>query len=352
MATIKLCSDIIQENTAYHRVRRAQARIAAYRNFGDGDLAMYLERESFDTVAERLAKHYFHKSVGRAIYDQAKELFKISMIMAPILQRIQYSSKYDWHRGHVLSWFRCNISSRRKRYHLSILDNNRNYQPEQFSARLEALCLRDTFMVQVLNDIYRRHAGGSTLKDHLAHQIFDPIIFTNADDNFLLRHGTHTYRMDNARSDGSVDLRVKSAVILDYRIKSVKRAERYHLEINISDACLQEFQADIKGLLKFRCEPSVKVELIKNTIRNFVERTRSARSAFLQIQQLQQWLADKLKPLSANTAEAAVLPNILVNCWLSRVDGKLYLKSPNLFFDPSKHDENTFMTFFSPYREV
>jgi hypothetical protein len=352
MATIKPASQSLMENTTYYLVRRAQARIAAYRNFGDGDLAMFLERKSFDTMAERMAAHFFHKSADLAIYDQVKELFKVAMIMAPILQRIPYSSKVDWHRGHVMSWFRCNISIRRMRFHLSIKDTSRVYDPERLSARLEALGIRDALMVEVLKDIYRRHAGGTTLRDILAHQIFDPILFTNDNDDFQLRHGAHVFQMDKARSDASIDLRVKSATVLDYRIKTVKKDERYHLDIKISDACLKEFQDDIKYILKLTSTPTEKVERIENKIRNLVERTRSARSALPQIERLKLWLSAKLKPLSANTAEAAVLPNVLVNWWLGRVDSKLYVKSPNMFFDPSQYDEKTFVTFFSPFREV
>jgi hypothetical protein len=352
MATIRPASQLLLKNTAYFLVRRAQARIAAYRNCGDGDLAMFLDRESFDTMAKRLAEYYFHKSANLAIYGQVEELFKIALIMAPILQRIPCSSKYDWHRGHLLSWFRINISCRRKRFHLSILDNNRIYKPEQFGTRLEALGIRDALMVEVLRDIYRRHAGGTALKDTLAHQIFDPLLFTNDNNANLLRHGAHVYQLDKVRSANSVDLRAKSAVVLDYRIKAVQMNERYHLDIKISDACLKEFQADIKYILKLTSSPTEKVERIENKIRNLVERTRSARSALPQIERLKQWLSAKVKPLSANTAEAAVLPCLLVNMWLKRVDSRLYVKSLNMFFDPTKYDEETFMTFFSPYREV
>jgi len=167
-----------------------------------------------------------------------------------------------------------------------------------------------------------------------------------------LRHGAQVFHLSTERSVGAIDLRRRPLTILDYQIKSIKHDTGYHLEITLSKECANRFRADIIGLLKLTCTPAQKIERIKNCINDLVERARPARSASVQIKQLQQWLSAKLKPLSATVAEASTLSHLLMNSWLMRVDNKLYVKAPSFFFDPKMYDEKTYTAFFSPFREV
>lgn len=351
VATIVSKSARVADDTAYHLVRRAQARIASYRHFGGGDLAQYLERDSFVVMAARLADHYFHRSKSLQVNEQAIEIFMSLLIMAPILQRLPLSFKFDWHRGHLLSFARTNSSGRVGRIYVAVRQVERSYQPDLLAANLEALGIHDAGMVAVLLDLYRRHCGGTTLQHRLAQQLFDPIMLSSAKQGYELRFGNQLLRLEKQPFDGSVDLRHSSVTILDYCLHTAKHIGGQHLEIMISDSCIAEFREHINRIMAAAVSPEYKHASIKNRISDFVERTRSARTAKSQILELKRWLANKVRSLAATRKEAKLLPELLVNLWLQRVDHKLYLKSPSFFFNPSQHAEKTFTTFFSPYRE-
>jgi hypothetical protein len=352
MPTTELRSATTKDRTAFSLVRRAQASIASFLHFRDGDLSKLLDRDAFQVMAARLANHFFHKSKELAIHAQVEELYLSLLIMAPILQRLPLSCKFDWHRGHLLGFFRRNASGRVGRFHCAIREVERSYQPEMLAANLEAIGIHDADMTTVLLDQYRRHAGGTALKDQLAHQLFDPILMLSQKQGYELRHGNRLLRLERSRFEGSIDLRAQSVAVLDFSLKSVEHSGGRHLEISISDACLSGFRQQVGCVIASASSPAFKVAAVENLIRDLVERTRPARSALPQIQELRTWLAAKLRSLAGTSPAAKMLPNLLVNQWLQRSDFRLYLKSPSFFFNPSAIDEKTYLTFFSPYREV
>lgn len=352
MPTIKPCAAKATERAVFTLVRRAQKSIASYLNFATGDLAKYLERDAFRKMAVRLADHFFHRSRELAIHAQVMELYLSLLIMAPILQRLPLSCKFDWHRAHLLGFFRHIVSGRVGRYHYAMREVARSFQPDLLAANLERIGMHDADMAEVLLDQYRRHAGGTALKDLLAHQLFDPILMVDMKDGFELRHGNSLLRLERGPFEGSVDLRTQTAMVLDYSIQSVEHHGGRHLEIRISDACLSAFRQQVSSVIASTTTPARKLSVIDNLLRDLVERTRPARSALPQIQELRIWLATKLRGLSGANSAAKVLPNLLVNQWLQRNDSRLYLKRPTFFLDPSIIDEKTYVTFFSPYREV
>lgn len=352
MAIIRYKNEVLAENTAYYLTRRGQASIAGYRHFGAGDLSMYLERDAFQIMATRLADHFFHRSNKQAIHAQVVELYHALLIMAPILQRLPFSCKFDWHRGHLLSHFRHNASARIGRFHVASREIVRTYQPNLLAANLEAIGIHDTGMVEVLLDLYRRHAGGTALKDLLAHQLFDPIIMASQKQGFELRYGNRLLRLEKAAFDGAVDLRKQGFTVLVFFIRSLEYRGGRCLEITVSEEYLSIFRERIKDVIKLPASPEYKLKSIENCLRDFVEQTRYARSALPQIQELKIWLANKLRGLAGTSKAATLLPNLLVNLWLQRVDSQLYHKSPTFFLDPAKIPEKTYLSFFSPYREV
>lgn len=352
MATLVNRADLLRDKTAYYQVRRAQAAIAGYRHFADGDLARYLQREAFETVASRLTDHFFRRSRGLAIYDQVKELYLAHMILAPILQRLPLSSKYDWHRGHLLGWFRCNANCRTQRFHFATRAVERDYRPELLQVGLETIGIRDGDMVRVLLDLYRRHAGGTTLKDLLAHQLFDPIMAVERREGYELRYANRLFRMERESFADSVDLRKCRATVLDYSIQSVQHRGSRHLEILITEETMAAFRKHVKAILGSAANPERKVVLLEACIRDFVERTRWARSSKEQMKALRSWFCDKLRPLSGTSPQARHVANQLLNRWFQRADHLLYLKKPTFFLNADDVDEQTYTTFFSPYREV
>lgn len=343
---------MIVENTEYHLVRRAQASIAGYRHFDDGHLVKYLERDSFQSLANSLVEKFFHCSKNLALSDEARDLYLAHLVMAPVLQRLPLTVKYDWHRGHVMSFFRINAGNRIKRFHFLKREILRSYQPELLITNLDLLGVHDSGMVEVLQSHYRRHAGGTTLKNLLAHQLFDPILMMNLKQGYELRHGNRFYRLEKNHFEGSVDLRSESATISDFQIKSIEHASGCYLEILISTECLNRFREKVASVITAPASPDYKMMQLEDCIRDFIEKVRPARSAQPQIMDLKQWLANKLRRLAATKPEIKILPNILVNYWLQRSDYRLHIKAPTFFLDPSAHSKRIYVNFFSPYREV
>jgi hypothetical protein len=352
MATITNSVEKFQKKAAYHLVRRSQANIATYLHFGTGDLEKYLERDSFLILSKKLANHYFHRSKGLAIHEQVKDIYLAHLIMAPILQRLPLSFKYDWHRGHLLSWFRRGANGRIRRFHFASRIITRSYKPDDLYVGLEQLGIHDAVFSEFLLDIYRRHAGGTALKDHLAHQLFDPILLAGVKEGYELRFGNCLYRLEKSPFEGSSDLRISWEQVLEFEINSEEHQGGRHLDILLTDDTVAKFRSSIKGIFELSSTPQYKAKLIDNCIRDFVEHARWARSAKPQIEELQRWLRDKLRRLSGTRPECKHLGNLLLNLWLQRVDYQLYLKALNFFLNPKTISEKTYLTFFSPYREV
>lgn len=351
MVTIRNKGTMIAQNAAYKVVRRSQERIASYRHFGHGDLSRYLESDAFEIMATRLTGHYFHRSKELGIYNQAKDLYVAVLIMAPILQRLPLSAKFDWHQGHVTSFVRRLISKNVNRCHFRSREIPRRYVPDLLIENLEGLGIHDTAMIDVLQDLHRCHAGGTTLRHLLAHQIFDPLFLLNVREGHELRFGNKLFRLERDSFEGSIDLRSKRATLLNFVI-SVREDGQRHLEIIISPQVLGAFQERIGQLLNSCLDPKAKIRLIQAAIHDLTESTRPARTARDQIKEVKIWLANKLRPLSATAPEAKTLPDILMNQWLLRVDSKCYFKKPTFFFDREAVDETLYRSFFSPYREV
>jgi len=350
---LKSKNDTFVKKAAYHLVRRAQASIAAYQNFGNGDLSKFLERDSFLYMAERLADHYFYRSKGLVIHGQVKELYLAHLIMAAIIQRLPLSAKYDWHRGHLLSWFRCHANERRKHYHFSVRTITRNYQPDELRDGLVRLGIHDAAFVAFMMDIYRRHAGGTALKDKLAHQLFDPILLHGNKMGHELRFGNCLFKLEKRPFDGSSDLRSCWVSLLNYSVHSEEhQGSGRHLEIVLSDGTINNFRERVKQALELSASTEYKVQLLEHRIRDFVEHARWARSAEPQAEELRRWLNDKLRPLAGTLPAAKPLASLVLNLWYQRADHQLYLKAPSFFFDPKQIDEKTYTSFFSPYREV
>ena len=343
---------LMKEKTSYHQVRRAQAKIAAYLHFGDHDLSCFLGREAFSIMANRLASHYFHRSANLALWQHIEELYTVELIMAPILQRLPMSCKFDWHAGHIMSWLRTNIRGNINRNHFGLREIPREFAPDLLAQNLETLGIHDNDMVEVLQDLHRRHACGTTLQHRLAHQIFDPILLCDARQGYELRFGNQFIRLEREPFPGSVDLRVNQADVLNFRISVCEHRGGRHLEILIAPELLSNFRHKIQQILSLHAPPQYKLQQIEVAIRNLVELTRPARSAGDQVKDQKKWLTDKLRPLSSTAPDAKAVANRLLTQWLSRVDNKLHLKKPTFFLDPKIIDEKTFITFFSPYREM
>lgn len=351
MAEIKHSADAMLERTAYFLVRRAQASIADYRHFGPGDLCQYLERPAFEVMANRLAEKYFHRSANLALYRGVQGLYVPYLVVAPLLQRLTYSAKLDWHAGHILSWFRRYCAGRPARVHVAVKEVPRLFAPEKLLASLEALGVRDTDFSALLADHCRRGYGEPTARGRLLNTLFDPLLLLHEREGFALRVGNRFFRAEKEAFSGSVDLRKGYLSVGNYRLRVTAHGSGQHLEIAIADARRKSFRDAVKGILRGNSEPGTKYRLIGNEIRDFVEKTRFARSAGDEVVELKQWLQTKLRSLSGTDRRFKELPDYLVKSWFDRGEHRLFLPRPNFFLDPQSIPEEVYLTFFSPYRE-
>lgn len=351
MATLKPSDETSVQQNDYWLVRRAQAAIAAYLNFGNGDLSKYLDRPAFNNMAEKLTVNYFHKS---SVLVQALviQIYLVMLVLAPVLQRQRMSCKFDWHTGCVLSFVRRSTGSKEGRTHAAVREVDRSYQPDKMADNLEAIGIRDNDMVAVVLDLYRRHAGGTTLKDRLAHQLFDPLILLTERQGFELRYGNQFLRLERSPFEGSTDLRNEPLDFLGYSLRSVKHRGGQHLEIRIADSCIAAFHAHVKRISAAAADSGYKVAAITNRIEDFVQHTKFARTGLQQIKEQKLWLANQSQNLSRENPDAKLLPELLINRWLQNIDAHLYVKQPSFFWDAHCIDESTYIKLFSPYREV
>jgi hypothetical protein len=344
---------ILAENITFNLLRRAQAAIAGYLNYGNGDLSKYLEREPFADTAEACARHFFPKSHGMVAFPQIIELMLTLLIMAPVLQRLPLSFRFDWHSGHLVSWFRVHCSGRRQRFYFACREVPRQFDPDKLHRNLARLHIHDEPFIEHLADLYRRHYGGTTLKAALAHQLFDPIMLLEERQGYELRYGTKFYRLEQQSFSGSIDIRREPAAVGCFQLQSRMQNSRHFLEVSLNQDCIGTFRKRTQGIIGSKTSPDFKIEQLESVIREFVEDTRHARSAFPQVQELRHWMRGKTRSLSGTKREAAELPYLLQEMWACRVDHRLFLKKPNFFLDPGEiKDQAVYRTFFSPYREV
>jgi len=351
MAEMKLKVDTMQERTAYTLVRRAQAAVAGYRHFGPGDLCRFLERTAFEIMATKLAEKYFHRSTNLALYQAVINLYVLYLIVAPLLQRVPYSAKLDWHPGHVLSWFRRYCAGRPGRVHVAVKEVARSYAPDTLLANMEALGLHDNEFNALLLDQFRRGYGEPTVQGRLLNTLFDPVMMLSEREGFALRLGNRYFRAEKEPFPGSCDLRKGHLTFGNYRIGVKGHGDGQHLEIRISDERRHAFRHAVKEILKGKAEPAFKYRLVREEIRDFVEKTRFARSAEAEVVELKQWLQTKLRSLSGTDRKFKELPDFLVKSWFDRGDHRFYLSRPNFFLDHSTVPKEVFLNFFSPYRE-
>jgi len=352
MAVINSLSTKLEQNTAYYQLRRSQARIASFLHFRTGSLSRYLKSTSFKLMANRLAEKYFHLSQGAAMYESIVELYMILLIIAPILQRIPLSMRFDWHTGHVLSVFRADCSRRRNRIFYACREIPREYAPETLSANLQRLGIHDAIMVKWLHKLYDRHTGGKGLQHTLANQLFDPIMLLHVMTGRELRVGNRLHRLEKTEFQECVDIRRSPAAVFDYLVLCVDDAKGRHTDIKLSDAAISRFKYRVTNILAQSNSPAFKEQLITSAIDDFSMRSRWARSSLEQILGLKSWLAGKLTALSATQADVRRLPDILVNTFLMQVDTKLYFKAPNFFLNRDSVIEKAYFNIFTPYREV
>lgn len=351
MTMIESSSAAFKRKTAYYQVRRAQQSIASYLNYDNGDLAKYLERESFEMVAQKITDKYFFQFKDLTVYKHIVSLYVALLIMSPIIQRIPESAGFNWHSGHFLSLLRRDCSNRIRKYHFAAHKLPVTYQPRLLRDGLDKLGIYDTDFIAAIMELYRMNCRGIALRHELARQIFDPVIGVAVRVGYEFRYGGWLYRFEKHRFPQSVDLRSTWVTVHNYQIRSFEKNNHSLLKIMLSTDFMAAFKHKVNATMECRSKPDLKVQQLETHIRSFVEEAKWARSAMPQILVLRNWMASRIRPLTENFQSALVLPDRMVTEWLHRVSSQLYFRKPTFFLDRTEIEYDNYLALFSPYRE-
>jgi hypothetical protein len=342
----------ITENGAFHLMRRGQAVIAQRQHFEEGELCNYRDRTSFQSVANIAAAKYFHQATNGEVYPAIRDLYTDFQVVAPILQRLPHSFKLDWSTGHVLTWVRTGCNDHVKRYFFSSLTMPRTFDADLLRNNLALLGVHDTSYIDILADQYKRHYGGSSLRSHLAHRLFDPVILMNHGEGYRLRVANTIFRLEKQPFPGCLDLRERQAKVLGaFRIRHVKKKGGSFLEILLTHDAVVRFKETVCSIIDSSASPRHKVYVINDRISDVLEAFKYARSAWPQVKDLQNWLVLKMRPLYSTLKDVKRRERGFKDEYIHRRQDSLSLPTPNFFWNPRIVDLSTYLKFMSPYKE-
>jgi len=371
----------------YLRLRFLLAGIARCLFFFDKELNEIMQGAPCRVFAARCTEHFFHKSRMAAMYGDMLLLFQCLVTITPVLQRQRNSMAFDWHHGHILTWFRVNTSAHVGRYYFSVEEHPRVHDPVLLRRNLKELKIVDSRFIDTLEMVFRAYYGRKGISGRLANTLFDPVMLSHLGEKSTLRVGNRLFRLEKKEFPGCIDLRRESAVVLAYRIRQVETTEQVTLsargrvtnsrkstpksktvthrmlEITIDEQHISEFKQFVKTVIKSGLSLKYKILVLDRRVGSFAFSVCYARNGFEQVLSLSRWLRYRLEPLRSQADEKARknpdylyelvhrFPEILVNKFMMNGDYRRFYRRPNFFFDPHQHDELTLVRFFSPYRE-
>jgi hypothetical protein len=346
----------IAENAAYYLMRRGQAKIASRQHFSSGELLEFRDRSAFATLAGYCCGKYFphceNLEIGKLVHD----LYIDVQVMAPLLQRLPYSMKFDWRRGHVLTWFRVNCNDHIKRFYYSATTFPRTFAPDILTANLNQLGIHCPTYTGMLVEQYKQHYGGGYVRNLLAHCLFDPIVLLNEQEGFTLRVANTIHRLEKEPFPGCVDLSRKQAKINgDYQIRFRRKKKETggYLVIELTHDAIGRFKDTISTILASNATPEHKYFAVNDRMRNFLECAQWARSAWEQVKDLRYWLVENIKPLYGCLQKAPYRnEHDFASDYVERRKDGLFLTAPSFFWNPAKVELSTFLQYMSPYRET
>lgn len=258
----------------------------------------FLERDSFQNVAEALVERYMPRSSQKQfeIADVFRELYAAWLVFAPISNRAQGYWRPWWCPGVVTSWMRIQ-SNRFHRYWLGAVSYDwstaqvapgaatANITDEAFIAHAQGLLehtvgdtLRAGFARYVLGSLVWRQAAEATLpvaREYRAGMLW------NEDGMWLLA----TKPFEGAGADW-IDLREQSADVLAWQTHVVGSL----LHIKMNDASVQRLKEGVRAALASGASPEHKLRSINAAARSFHHYARYAFDARQQTQELEAWV--------------------------------------------------------------
>lgn len=342
-------------NLDYANLRRLQATLVRYHAYFPGDLIKPNESGPVRRYGEHLAEVFFPATEGLAIREDIVRLFRAFLVMAPKLQQLK--ARLDWHEGHVLTWIRRTANRNACRWYLGEKALEREHDPERFKANLKIAGFKDDpFNLEVI-DLFKRYYTAPGRKGDLANRTFDPVMFFSCPlEGHSIRIGNLVFRAEKEPFEGSQDIRqgaLIDGVHLHYRIITLRGKTVGRIDMTIPPERISEVRKTISRVIGRKGDPVDKVREVERLLGQFVQDIRFAKSAYFQINDLADWLRQKLKPLvSLSYKKAAAIPDRLRDNWKVRAEDSdiFWVNHSNFFWDYNHVEEKVYRHFFSPYQ--
>jgi len=260
--------------------------------------------------------------------------------------------KFDWSKGHVLTWFRTNCNDNVKRFFYSTATIPRDFDLYNLCTNLDQLGIHDKTYMGSLVEQYKRHYGGFSLRNHLAHCLFDPVVLLNKGQGYCLRTGNTIHRLEKEPYPGCVDISKRQVKVYDYRVQFIRKKSGNYLEITLAHDAIDRFKWAVTVVINSNAPIRHKLYTINERMNDFLAGAKWARSAWPQIKDLQNWLVSNLRPLYGGLKDARRKERDFRYSYTSNREDGLYLTIPNFFWDPRHIDMQRYLKFMSPYREI
>lgn len=361
-------------------VRRGQAALA---KLPGGGIQRYIERETWKAAAQRLAEHYFPRSLKQgntAAIEITAELYLSALALYPLQFRLKGTYRPDWTRGTLLSWFRRSMGEATRQWWTGTIELTEAPTVEQAADNAARyLQVNDPeWITPALT--YLHHA--SLLEGRvgaLARLIYYPVAYAHIDAEWrkqtafdalphrrrilrTLHEGTvgyvrrgqtiwlvaDRYAREKLPTVEWIDLREKTIDILDYRLSWTKDNGDQGVHIELLPSVLDKFRARAEVILvDGKAKPPYRLHQLNKATADFAALHQYATGAGRQLWDLDRHLfrqvREILMPSYPDAAQRFTSPN-----------GKLYTAPvkpiPNLYLDPGTVSEATWRATFNPYR--
>jgi hypothetical protein len=333
---------------AYYQLRRAQASIVQQNFFESEELFRYLNKDYVKIYAKYLTDFYFHKTKNLEIYNLVLDLYRLFLVVGPILQKLKNNFKLDWNRAIFLSWLRASLNKKVNKKFLRVERLKRRIDPSKLVENFFKMGIEDSLLVEFALNCYKKNYNLETLRGRLANCIFDPIMFVGKGG---FRRANEFIELEKKKFPEAIDIDKKEVVVWDYKVKRIVNNTKTTLKIEISDQEIKNFKQEIKLILNSKLNFKKKIFLLETKIESFVDKHRYTKDAWDQMIDLKHWLFRRTKKLAAQEKSIKLVVNILKK-WEDKKCDKMIFRKPNFFWNFSDIEEKIYKYYFSPYREL
>jgi hypothetical protein len=331
----------------YYQMRRAQASIVQQIFFQTEELSKYLNKDYVKIYAKYLTDFYFYKTKNIEIYNLVLDLYKLFLVIAPILQKLKNNFKLDWNRAIFLSWLRSNLNKKVNKKYVKVEKKERRIDPDRLVRNFFELGIEDSLLIEFAMDCFKKNYNLQTARGRLANCIFDPIMFLGEGG---FRRANEIIRLEKKKFDGCIDIDKGDVIIWDYKIRRVTNNNKTTLKIEINPENIKYFKERVKQILRSKQAINRKIFLLEAEVESFTNKHRYTKDAWDQFLDLKHWLFRKTKKLSAADKSVKIAVNALKKYESKKCD-KMFFRKPNFFWNTQDVEEKIYKYYFSPYRE-